>query len=208
MPRPIRCRVRRCRRGVVPSRYYSPRPHPPIQPVPPLRVLGIEARQLHAAVRAVDELELPDVHPHVRHAASGTRREQQHVPGTESVHDRGHFGARAGLIPAHPRQPDAVLPVGVLNQSRAIEPVVRRPAPDVGRPQRLNRRLHHVHGIAAERGRGRRRRELGRATVPAPPPAPRPPPPPPPPPPPDSQYRPPPPPRRPAPAPGSAAAPT
>src|SRR5438552_1792309 len=150
-----------------PSRDYPPRPHPPIQPIRPLRILLIEARQLHAAVRAVDELEIPDVHPDVRHAGSGTRREQQHVPGAERIHDRGDFGAGAGLIPAHPRQPDAVLPVGVLNQSRAIEPVVRRPAPDVRRPQGLDRSLHHVDGIAADRGRGQGRRELGRAYVPA-----------------------------------------
>src|SRR5207237_10105425 len=62
---------------------------------------------------------------------------------------------------------DAVLTVGVLNQSRAIEPFVRRPAPDVRRAEGFDGGLDHVPRVAAER-RGRRRRwELGRTTVPA-----------------------------------------
>src|SRR5205823_14382922 len=69
----------------------------------------------------------------------------------------------------------------VLNQSRAIEPVVRRAAPDVRRPQRLDGGLHHVHGIAADRGGGQWRRKVGGTggATPAPsaPPSPLPPPP-------------------------------
>src|SRR5205814_6958180 len=87
----------------------------------------------------------------------------------------------AGLIAAHARQADTVLTVGVLNQSRAIEPVVRRAAPDVRRPQRLDGGLHHVHGIAADRGGGQWRRKVGGTggATPAPsaPPSPLPPPP-------------------------------
>src|SRR5947207_15314316 len=109
----------------------------------------------------MDEFELPDIHPDVRDAGSGTRGEQQHVAGTERVHERGDLGTGAGLIAAHARQADTVLTVGVLNQSRAIEPVVRRAAPDVRRPQRLDGGLHHVHGIAADRGGGPWLRKVG-----------------------------------------------
>src|SRR5437764_13404144 len=129
----------------------------------------------------MDEFELPDIHPDVRDAGSGTRGEQQHVAGTERVHERGDLGTGAGLIAAHARQADTVLTVGVLNQSRAIEPVVRRAAPDVRRPQRLDGGLHHVHGIAADRGGGQWRRKVGGTggATPAPsaPPSPLPPPP-------------------------------
>src|SRR5216110_3956910 len=125
----------------------------------------------------MDEFELPDIHPDVRDAGSGTRGEQQHVAGTERVHDRGDLGTGTGLIAAHARQANAVLTVGVLNQSRAIEPVVRRPAPDVWRAEGFDGGLDHVPRVAAER-RGRRRRwELGRTSVPASPPSPLTPPP-------------------------------
>src|SRR5439155_242163 len=59
------------------SRYHPPRPHPAIQPIRPLRILRIQARQLHAPVRAVDELELAHVHPNVGHARPGTGRQKQ-----------------------------------------------------------------------------------------------------------------------------------
>src|SRR4029077_6159406 len=158
------------------SRYYSPRPDPPVQPVRPLRVLRIQTRQLHTPARAVDELELSDVHPHVRHARARTRGEEQHVTGTERIHHGSDLGAGAGLIAAHARQADAVLTVGILNQARAIEPVVRPPAPDVRCAEGLDGGLHHVAGVAADGRGGGGGRQLGRTAVPASPwrPAPRP----------------------------------
>src|SRR6266704_2666041 len=121
-------------RGVVTSyngsRDDSPRPHPAVQPVRALRILRVQTRELHAAGRAVDELELAHVHADVGHAGPGPRGEQQDVSRAEGVDERGDLASGARLIATHARQPNAVLPVGVLNQPRAIEPVVGRTTPD------------------------------------------------------------------------------
>src|SRR5205814_7883958 len=105
------------------------------------------------------------------------------------------------LIAAHARQPNAMLAVRVLNQSRAVEPVVGRPAPDVGRAEGLDGGLDHIGGIAADRRGWRRGRKLGRSAVLASPPSSSPPPPPPPPPPRHPQHGTPPPPPAPSPVP-------
>src|SRR5882724_1752695 len=158
------------------SRYYPPRPDPPIEPIRALRILWVQARQLHAPVRAVDELELANVHPHVSHARSGASGQQQDITRTQGVDYRRDLGPRARLIAAHARQPNAVLAVGVLNQSRAIESVVSRAAPNVGRSQRFERRLHHVARVAGDRYGRQRRWQVRRGAVPTPPASPCPPP--------------------------------
>src|SRR2546427_2133213 len=124
------------------SWYHPSRPDPSLQPVRALRILWIKARQLHAPVRAVDELELTHVHPHVGHARSGTGGEQEDISRAEGVDEGRDLGSRARLIAAHARQPNAVLAVCVLNQSRAVESVVGRPAPDV---RRKSTRLNSSH---------------------------------------------------------------
>src|SRR2546425_674842 len=153
-----------------------PRPHPAIQPIRALRILRIQARQLHAPVRAVDELELAHVHPNVGHARPGTGRQKQDVTGAECVDHRRDLGARVRLIAAHARQANAVLAVGVLNQPRAVESVVGRAAPDVRRSQRFERRLHHFARVTGDRHGRQGRRQVRRGAVPTPPSSPWPPP--------------------------------
>src|SRR2546422_6753212 len=45
--------------------FRSPRSHPPIDPVGTIGIVDLEERELHSITRAVDELELADVHAHV-----------------------------------------------------------------------------------------------------------------------------------------------
>src|SRR3989454_1273020 len=125
-----RSRIRRCNA----SWYHPSRPHPTIQPVRAFRILRIQARQLHAPVRTVDELELAHVHPHVGHTGAGPGRQEEDITRTESVDYRRDLGPPVRLIAAHARQPNAVLAVGVLNQPRAIESVVGRAAQMYGVP--------------------------------------------------------------------------
>src|SRR5207244_2361719 len=128
-----------------------PRPHPSIEPVRALRILRVQTRELHAAGRAVDELELAHVHADVGHAGPGPRGEQQDVSRAEGVDERGDLASGTRLIATHAGQANAVLPVRVLNQPRAIEPVVGRTTPDVRRSQGFECRLHHSRRVAGDR---------------------------------------------------------
>ena len=119
----------------------------------------------------MDELELTHIHPHVGDARPGAGGEQEDVSRTEGVDQGRDLGPRARLVAAHARQPNAMLTVRVLNQSRAVEPVVGRPAPDVGRAEGLDGGLDHIGGIAADRRGWRSGRKLGRSAVPASPPS-------------------------------------
>src|SRR5689334_25302130 len=113
------------------SRNNPPRPDPSIQPVRPLRILGVEARKLYATARAVDEFELAYVHADVRDSRASTRGEEQDISGPQRINDRRDLATCARLIPTHARQANAVPAVRVLNQSGAIETVVGGAAPDV-----------------------------------------------------------------------------
>src|SRR2546425_8182267 len=117
------------------------RPHPPRHPPGALGVLRLEPRQLDAGVRAVNERLLADIHPHVRDAAARLGREQEDVSGSQSFDDWRDFGSGARLVSTHARQADAVLAVGPLHQSGAIESIVGGTAPDVGRTERIQRRV-------------------------------------------------------------------
>src|SRR5690348_4082330 len=74
------------------------RPHPPRHPPGALRVTGLEARQLDAGTRAMNERLIADVHPDVRHATTRLRGEQQNVPGPQRLDDRGDLRSGARLI--------------------------------------------------------------------------------------------------------------
>src|SRR6267378_3192401 len=130
------------------SLHDSPRADPARYPPGALRVLRLQARQLHARIRAVDECLFTDVHPHVGDAPTGLGREQQDITGPQRVEHGSHFAAGARLIATHPREADAVLAVGPLDEARAIKPVFRGPAPDVRNPERVERGLHDAGGIA------------------------------------------------------------
>src|SRR6267378_2211154 len=75
------------------SLHDSPRADPARYPPGALRVLRLQARQLHARIRAVDECLFTDVHPHVGDAPTGLGREQQDITGPQRVerglHDAG-----------------------------------------------------------------------------------------------------------------------
>src|SRR5256885_13206873 len=86
-------------------------------------------------------LELAHVHADVGHAGPGPRGEQQDVSRAEGVDERGDLASGTRLIATHAGQANAVLPVRVLNQPRAIEPVVGRTTPDVRRSQGFECRL-------------------------------------------------------------------
>src|SRR5207247_6893066 len=139
------------------SRPHPPRPYPPRHPVRPFWVVGVEPGQLDARTGAVDELALPDVHPHVRHAAAGPRREQEDVPRLERFDDRRHLRARGRLIATHPREADPVLAVGELNQPGAVEAVGGGSAPLIGRADGIQSRVYHLGGAADYLGGNRRR---------------------------------------------------
>src|SRR5882762_11135131 len=73
------------------------------------------------------------------------------MTGPERVEHRSHFAAGARLIATHPREADGMLAVGPLDESRAIKPVFRGPAPDVRSPERVERGLHDIGGVAGDR---------------------------------------------------------
>src|SRR4029077_9557366 len=151
--------------------------HPPIEPVRPLGILRIEARQLYATARAVNEFELAHVHADVRDARAGARREEQDVTRAQGVDYGRDLGARLRLVAAHTGQPNAVPAIGILDQAGAIEPVVLRAAPDVRRADGFERGLNHVGGVPGDRCRRLRRWQLGRrprSGPPAPAPSPSP----------------------------------
>src|SRR5581483_4776948 len=67
-------------------------------------------------------------------------------------------GAGTRLVATAPRQADAVLAVGVLNEPGAVEAVVRAAAPEVRGAERLEGGLDDIRRVAAHRGWRRRRR--------------------------------------------------
>src|SRR3989449_10208703 len=129
------------------------RPHPPRHPPRALGVLRLEPRQLDAGVRAVNERLLADIHPHVRDATSWLGREQENVSGLQSFDERRDFGSGARLVSAHARQANAVLAVGPLHQSGAIESIRGGTAPDIGRAERSQCRVYDGGGVPADRSR-------------------------------------------------------
>src|SRR4029077_4553449 len=112
-----------------------------------------EPPRLDAGVRALNERLLADIHPHVRDATTWLGRKQENVSGLQSFDERRDFGSGARLVSTHARQANAVLAVGPLHHSGAIESVRGGTAPDIGRTERVQRVAHDVGRVPGDRSR-------------------------------------------------------
>ena len=98
------------------SLHDSPDPYPPSVPPPTVGVIRTQQTDLHAIGGAVDEAPVAHVESNMGDCPTPVRESEQ-ISRHQSVQPATHFLSLSRLIQASPWQSDAVLPVGVLNQS-------------------------------------------------------------------------------------------
>ena len=115
--------------------------------LPPLAV-GIgryQAGELYSAGGTVDELSLANVQPDVCNPVPFDRKAQD-IARMEASQLERHRSAEGRLLVADPWEDNAMLPVGVLDESGAVEAVRVVATPRIGRSHHVQSRYHDTRG--------------------------------------------------------------